>query len=110
MKDPVLASLVQKLDADGSLSRADMIQILTSVGAGGTVSATDFADLKTILANAAQYNMPSYVQVLAGDVVNGNAANAHYQGAAAGQPGRRQFRRAVDELIDKWFSAPTFRR
>ena len=67
---------MQKLDADGSLSRADMIQILTSVGASGTVSATDFADLKTILANAAQYNMPSYVQVLAGDVVNGNAANA----------------------------------
>jgi len=43
LKDPVLASLVQKLDADGSLGRGDMIQILTSVGAGGTVSATDLA-------------------------------------------------------------------
>ena len=70
---------MQKLDADGSLSRADMIQILTSVGAGGTLSATDLSDLKTILANAAQYNMPNYVQVLAGDVVNGSPANADYQ-------------------------------
>ena len=75
----MLAALVQKLDADGSINRADMIQILTSVGASGSVSATDFADLKTILADAAQYNMPSYVQVLAGDVVNGNPANADYQ-------------------------------
>ena len=28
--------------------------------------------------------MPSYVQVLAGDVVNGNAANATYQGKPLG--------------------------
>ena len=82
LQDPALAALVQKLDADGSLDRADMIQILTSVGTGGRVSATDLSDLKKILADAAQYNMPGYVQVLVGDVVNGNPANAHYQGAA----------------------------
>ena len=46
------------------------------------MTATDFTDLKTIITDAAQYNMPSYVQVLASDVVNGNTANAHYQGAA----------------------------
>ena len=81
---------MQELDAGGSLNRADMIRILTSVGTAGTVSATDLSDLKTILANAAQYNMPNYVQVLAGDVVNGNPANANYQ-APPGQPGHRQF-------------------
>ena len=53
---------MQKLDADDSLNRADMIQILTSVGAGGTVSATDLSDLKKMLADAAQFNMPNYVQ------------------------------------------------
>ena len=94
---------MQKLDADGSLSRADMIQILTSVGAGGTVSATDLADLKTILANAAQYNMPNYVQVLAGDVVNGNPANAHYQGARLGNLAAGSSAAQLDKLIGKWF-------
>ena len=58
-----------------------MIQILRSVGSSGTVSATDFADLKTIVgADATKLNIPNYVEVLAGDVVNGNPANAHYQG------------------------------
>ncbi len=103
LQDPVLAALVQELDADGSLNRADMIQILTSVGASGTVSATDFADLKTILADAAQYNMPNYVQVLAGDVVNGNPANAQYQGAALGNLAAGSSAAQLDKLIDKWF-------
>ena len=94
---------MQKLDADGSLNRADMIQILTSVGSSGTVSATDMADLKTILANAAQYNMPSYVQVLAGDVVNGNVANADYQGAPLGNLAAGSSAVQLDDLIGKWF-------
>ena len=94
---------MQKLDADGSLNRADMIQILTSVGASGTVSATDLSDLKTILANAAQYNMPNYVQVLAGDVVNGNPANAHYQGATLGNLAAGSSAAQLDKLIGKWF-------
>ena len=80
LKDPVLASLVQKLDADGSLGREDMIQILTSVGrrrhgeCHGPCRPEDDCHQRRAL------NMPSYVQVLAGDVVNGNTANAHYQG------------------------------
>ena len=94
---------MQSLDADGSLGRADMIQILTSVGASGTVSATDLADLKTILTDAAQYNMPGYVQVLAGDVVNGNVANANYQGAALGNLAAGSSAAQLDDLIDKWF-------
>ena len=76
--------LVQSLDADGSISRNDMIQILRSVAADGTVSATDFSDLKKILSQAATLNMPGYVQALAGDVINGNAANATYQGQTMG--------------------------
>ena len=103
LKDPVLAALVQKLDADGSLNRADMIQILTSVGTNGTVSATDLSDLKTILADATQYNMPNYVQVLAGDVVNGNPANAQYQGAPLGNLVAGSSAAQLDKLIDKWF-------
>ena len=85
LMDQTLANLVQSLDADGSISRLDMIQILRSVAANGTLSATDLADLRTIVgADAAKLNMPGYVQVLASDVVNGNAANAHYQGQTLG--------------------------
>ena len=53
-----------------------MIAILSSVAADGTVSATDFSDLKTIVADAATLDMPGYVKVLATDVVDGNLANA----------------------------------
>ena len=103
LQDPALASLVQQLAADGSLNREDMIQILTSVGASGRVSATDLSDLKTILANAARYNMPNYVQVLAADVVDGNLANADYQGAPLGNLVAGSSAAQLDDLIDKWF-------
>ena len=103
LKDPVLAGLVQKFNLDGSLNRAEMIQILASIGAGGTVSATDLSDLRTILANAAQYNMPNYVQVLASDVVNGNPANAYYQGAPLGNLAAGSSAAQLDDLIGKWF-------
>ncbi len=103
IQDPALAGLVQSLDADGSISRNDMIRILDSVAAGSTVSATDYADLKTILSRAATLDMPGYVRVLAGDVVNGNAANAHYQGQALGNLAAGCSASRLIELVDKWF-------
>jgi hypothetical protein len=104
LKDAALASLVGSLDADGSISRNDMIQIFNAVvGEGSVVSSTDFTDLKTILSDAATLKMPGYVQVLAGDVINGNTANATYQGQslgnlAAGSPSSR-----LTRLVGKWF-------
>jgi hypothetical protein len=106
LQDPALASLVQTLDTDGSLSRADMIQILQTVAANIGINglvATDFSDLKTILADAAQFNMPNYVDVLASDVVNGNVANKHYQGAALGNLTVGSSAAQLTKLIDKWF-------
>jgi hypothetical protein len=98
-----LMQLVQSLDADGSLGRNDMMQILTAAGAGGTVSAAYFSDLQTIIANAAQYNMPDYVRVLASDVVNGNAANATFQGASLGNLAAGSSATQLNQLISKWF-------
>jgi hypothetical protein len=103
LKDPVLASLVQSLDADGSINRQDMIQILESVGGSGGLSATDFGDLKTIISDAAQLDMPGYVSVLAGDVVNGNPANAHYQGQSLGNLAAGSSTAQLDDLVNKWF-------
>ena len=104
LQDPVLANLTQSLFVDGSIGRLDMIQILQSVvAAAGSVSATDITDLQTIIANSATLSMPGFVKVLAGDVINGNTANAHYQGQTlgnltAGSPASR-----LNSLINKWF-------
>ena len=98
-----LAVLVPSLDADGSISRLDMIQILTSVAGNGKVTAGEFADLKTIVSEATTLNIPSYVDVLANDVVNGNPANATYQGTALGNLAVGSSSAQLTELIDKWF-------
>ena len=104
LMDQTLANLVQSLDADGSISRLDMMQILRSVAANGTVSATDLADLRTIIgADAAKLNMPGYVQVLASDVVNSNPANAHYQGQALGNLAASSTATQLNDLVNKWF-------
>ena len=98
-----LARLVQSLDADGSINRADMIQILKSVGGDGVVDATEFSDLKKILTQAGTLNIPGYVQVLAGDVINGNTANATYLGQALGNLSAGSTAAKLNNLINKWF-------
>jgi hypothetical protein len=104
LKDATLAALVQSLDADGSISRNDMIQILDTVsGEGSIVSSTDFSDLKTILSDAATLKMPGYVQVLAGNVINGNTANANFQGQALGNLAAGCQSSRLSDLVAKWF-------
>ncbi len=102
-QNTTVAALVQSLDADGSISRNDMIEILRSVAADGTLSAANFASLKTILSEAVTLNMPSYVQVLASDVINGNPANATYLGQTLGNLAVGSTATHLTELIDKWF-------
>ena len=105
MKDPTLSSITQSLDADGSISRNDVIQILRTAETlgGGVISQGIMSDLKTLLADASALDMPGYVQVLAGDVINGNTANAHYQGQSLGNLGVGSTAAQLDDLIDKWF-------
>ena len=80
-----------------------MIQILRSVAAYGTVSATDFSELKSILSEATALNMPGYVQVLASDVINGNPANATYQGQKLGNLAAGSSGAQLTDLVNKWF-------
>ena len=100
---PALATLVQSLDADGSISRNDMLQILRSVSANGAVTAGELSDLKLIVSEATTLNMPSYVSVLASDVINGNAANATYQGSTLGNLAVGSAATQLNDLIGKWF-------
>jgi hypothetical protein len=103
--DATLASLTQSLDADGSLSRNDMIAILNSVKneSDGIVDSQDMHDLKAIISSASTLNVPGYVVVLANDIVNGSAANAKYQGAALGNLAVGNSAAKLGKLIDKWF-------
>lgn len=103
LQNAALAGLAQSLDADGSISRSDIMKILSSVSSAGPVSSSELADLKLIVADAAQLKMPGYVQTLAGDVVNGNTANAHYQGQALGNLVVGSSATQLTELVDKWF-------
>ena len=104
INDPELNALASTLYADGSLSRNDMMQILLKAGTdNGVVDATELADLQRIVANSTAYHMANYVEVLAGDVVNGNAANAHYQGATLGNLVAGSTSTKMNNLVDKWF-------
>jgi hypothetical protein len=105
LQDPSLLALTSNLFArDGQINRADMIEILQSVVAeGSVVSATDVSDLQTIVSDASALHMPGYVQTLASDVVDGNTANAQYQGQSLGNLLAGDAASNLTELVDKWF-------
>jgi hypothetical protein len=104
MTDDALSALTQTLFADGSISRLDMIQILQSVGSDdGVVDITELTSLKIIINSATYLSMADSVKVLAGDVVNGNTANAHYQGSTLGNLAIGSNNAQLTKLINKWF-------
>ena len=102
-------NLVQSLFVDQSIDRADMIQILESAVVDGAVTpaALGALEILTTPQNEARLNMPDYVGVLAGDVVQGNPANANYQGQPLGnladQASGQAMATALDDLVGKWF-------
>ncbi len=103
LQNTVLASLVQTYFADNSISRVEMMQLLRAAGTDGTVDATELTDLRYVVSNASKFNIANYVQVLAGDVVNSNPANALYQGTAAGNLAAGSSSTLLNKLVDKWF-------
>jgi hypothetical protein len=105
LKDAALGSLVQGLYADGSISRQDMLAIFRSerTVTNGVIGADDWSDLRTIFNSADTLNMPDYVEVLAGDVINGNRANARFQGRALGNLAVGSTAAHLGKLVSKWF-------
>jgi hypothetical protein len=103
--DPTLAALTQSLDADGSISRADMIAILRSVESesDGVVDSQDMSDLKTILSSSSTLNIVNYAIVLGKDVVYGSTANSTYLGSSLGNLAVGSTSAKLEKLIDKWF-------
>lgn len=103
MSDAALRSLAANLDADGSLSRSDMLAIFGQVEKSGTVSATDFHDLQNLVNAGASLGMAAYVQQLAQDVVDGNPANAVFLGTSLGNLKAGSTATQLTNLANIWF-------
>jgi hypothetical protein len=103
VQDAGLRSLVLQLESDRNLGRSDMLAVFQQTASDGIVSSTEYADLRTIVANPTILNIPDYVGNLAGKVVNGDPANARYQGSTLGnlQAGSRGS--LLTTLVSKWF-------
>jgi hypothetical protein len=61
------------------------------------------SDLTKIVNTPSLFGSLDYVDQLASDIVLGNVANAHYQGAALGNLAVGSGAAQLEELVDKWF-------
>lgn len=103
LQNAYLQQLVSSLDTSGSITREDMLQIFSAVEAKGAITSSELADLQQIVSDAATLNMAGYVQQLASDVINGNTANATYQGTTLGNLAVGSSATQLTDLVDKWF-------
>ena len=110
LADPGIAADVSKLMANNSLTYNAMLTILQDAATGG-MTATKFSTLQTL---ASMFNQPngvtvsSYVQQIADDVINGNSANAVWNGGSSstttlGNLSATSTQAQTNELIGKWF-------
>lgn len=102
VQDTGIRTLGKQQYRDGSLSRNDMIALFRSVETGG-VTATELADLKKIVSTTTLFGSATYVQVLSNKIVNGDPANAHYQGTALGNLAAGASGAKLEKLVSKWF-------
>lgn len=98
-----IRELVTSAYADGTVDRSEMMTILRSAGDGGSVTASELADLRFLITPSSLYNMPEHVRNLAGDVLNGNQANATYQRQSLGNLASGSTETHLNKLVDKWF-------
>ena len=101
---------VAKLMVNNSLSYSSMLTILQDAAVGG-MTASKFSTLETLasLLNAADgISTTAYVQQITDDVIDGNGANATWNGGSStpvklGNLSAKSSATQVDELIGEWF-------
>jgi hypothetical protein len=103
IQDTGIRNLANQYLSDGTLNRADVINIFAEVRQDGTVSSTEYSDLSLIVNNSSLFSGLGYVQVLASNVVLGNSANAHYQGSSLGNLQAGSVGSKLEKLVNKWF-------
>ncbi len=114
LNDAGLRSKARTVAGDGTIDRIDMLALMAQVAYDGVVSANEIHDLKALerpdwtaggaLPNqAAVFTMPAPVRGLTGAVVDGDPANATYQGAPLGNLQAGAPASQLQKLVNKWF-------
>jgi hypothetical protein len=103
MPDSTLAALARSdYTRDGTLTRSDFIALFAQAESDCVVTAAELTSLQALVDTSA-VAMAAYVRNLAGKVVNGNPANANFQGQALGQLGPNASAAQLNDLVLKWF-------
>ncbi len=101
LADPTVRSLARVEYRDMLFDRGDALNLFNEVAQDGTVSANEFSDLQKLAGTILQ--KPADVNYLFTQVVDGNTANAHYQGGALGNLKSGSSATQLNKLVDKWF-------
>ena len=108
--DPGIAADVAKYLQNGSLSYASVLTILQDAAVGG-MTTSKFSTLQTFASElnaSGGISVSPYVQQIADDVIDGNSANATWNGGsstatALGNLSATSSQTQADELIGEWF-------
>ena len=106
MPDPGLQTLARTdFERDGSLTFSDMLGLFAQAETEGTVTSAELQSLQAPVttSGAAALNMTSSVQSLTFKVVDGDPANADFQGAALGHLQVGSSATQLQDLVTKWF-------
>lgn len=114
IKTAVIKNDVTAAVADGTITYAELVKVFKDVSSSltsskTTLSATQFADLKTFVSDLANgITTSSYLTSIANSLVNGSKANATWTGGAAsavalGNLAAGSTVTQLNELIGKWF-------
>jgi hypothetical protein len=101
--DTALRDLGHNLYTDGLINRTDMISLLRSAEDGGTIDSTELTDLRNIVSNTSLFGSSDYVWKLSSYIVNGNTANAKYQGSTLGNLAAGSSSTQMENLVNKWY-------
>ncbi|MBX9579176.1 MAG: hypothetical protein K2X87_02620 [Gemmataceae bacterium] len=94
-------------ERNGSVGRAEMIDILEVAGDGGMVDAVEYGDLNEVVA-ADEVTIPGSVRQLARKALGHDPANYYFTGRAATRQAKLPFGvgtsdARLQQLVDKWF-------
>lgn len=101
--DTALRDLGHNLYTDGLINRTDMISLLRDAEDGGSIDSTELTDLRNIVSNTSLFGSSDYVWKLSSYIVNGNTANAKYQGSTLGNLAAGSSSTQMENLINKWY-------
>ncbi len=106
MSDPGLQALARTdFNRDGSLTYSDMLGLFAEAQSAGAITSAELQSLQALVTpgGAAAVNMASSVQSLTYKVVDGDPANAQYQGTTLGNLQAGNPASHLQALVDKWF-------